>query len=501
MTAVTTTHPEAFRPALHYTARNTWLSDPNGLIHHQGVYHLYYQNNPFGNTWGNMSWGHATSENLVDWTEQPVAIACDVQEDIFSGSIVFDSQNSSGFGTETAPPLVAVYTSAYKEASPLHGVQAQSLAYSLDGGFTWKKYAGNPVLSRNSANFRDPKVFRYDGGAGSYWVMAAVEAHDYKVVLYKSEDLKTWEHLSDFGPANATGGIWECPDLFALPVDGNPEELKWVLTVNLNPGGPNGGSAGQYFTGDFDGVKFTPDSTITSGEQDPDRLQEYNWLDWGRDYYAAVSFSDAPDGRRIMIGWMNNWDYANQIPTSPWRSPMSLPRELSLATVGGRTRLVQNVVEEAVCRGEVPAVKDGPIHLAGETRPIPAATGTVQLIEAEFTAGTAEEFGIIVRGSGTEGTRIGINPAQGRLILDRTASGDTGFHDGFASVDTAPINARDGRYELKIYLDHCSVEVFAQHGELVLTDLIFPNKTSTGVSIYAHGGSATLESLTITPLA
>ena len=182
--------------------------------------------------------------------------------------------------------------------------------------------------------------------------MAAVEAHDYKVVLYKSEDLKTWEHLSDFGPANATGGIWECPDLFALPVDGNPLELKWVLTVNLNPGGPNGGSAGQYFTGDFDGVKFTSDSIVTSGEQDPDRLQEYNWLDWGRDYYAAVSFSDAPDGRRIMIGWMNNWDYANQIPTSPWRSPMSLPRELSLATVGGCTRLVQNVVEEAVCRDQ-----------------------------------------------------------------------------------------------------------------------------------------------------
>ncbi|MDN4646236.1 glycoside hydrolase family 32 protein [Arthrobacter sp. PsM3] len=501
MTAVTTTHPETFRPALHYTARNTWLNDPNGLIHHQGLYHLYYQNNPFGNTWGNMSWGHATSDNLVDWTEQAVAIACDDQEDIFSGSIVFDSQNSSGFGTETTPPLVAIYTSAYKEASPWHGGQAQSLAYSLDGGFTWEKYAGNPVLTRNSANFRDPKVFRYDGKAGSYWVMTAVEAHDYKVVLYKSEDLKTWEHLSDFGPANATGGIWECPDLFALPVDDNPLDFKWVLTVNLNPGGPNGGSAGQYFTGDFDGVRFTSDSTITSGEQDPDRLQEYDWLDWGRDYYAAVSFSDAPDGRRIMIGWMNNWDYANQIPTSPWRSPMSLPRELSLATVDSRTILVQKVVEEAVGRDEVPEVQVGPIHLSVDTRPIPAATGTVQLIEAEFTAGTAEEFGLIVRGNGTEGTRIGINPAQGRLILDRTASGDTSFHDGFSSVDTAPINARDGRYELKIYLDHCSVEVFAQHGELVLTDLIFPDKTSTGVSIYAHGGSATLESLTITPLA
>ncbi|MGJ9402861.1 glycoside hydrolase family 32 protein [Arthrobacter sp. KK5.5] len=501
MTAVTTTHPEAFRPALHYTARNTWLNDPNGLIYHQGLYHLYYQNNPFGNTWGNMSWGHATSRNLADWTEQPVAIACDEQEDIFSGSIVFDSQNSSGLGTKAAPPLVAVYTSAYKDASPLHGTQAQSLAYSLDGGFTWKKYAGNPVLSRNSADFRDPKVFRYDGRAGSYWVLAAVEAKDYKVVLYKSDDLKTWEHLSDFGPANATGGIWECPDLFALPVDGNPEELKWVLTVNLNPGGPNGGSAGQYFTGDFDGVEFNSDSTITNGGQESDCLHEYQWLDWGRDYYAAVSFSDAPNGRRIMIGWMNNWDYANEIPTSPWRSPMSLARELSLSTTGGRPTLRQAVVEESIGRDGAPVVQCGRIHLAEETRQMPAAAGTVQVIEAEFTAGTAEEFGLIVRGSDTEGTRIGINPAEGRLILDRTASGNTGFHTGFASVDTAPINAIGGRYILKVYVDHCSVEVFAQHGELVLTDLIFPDKASNELTMYAHGGAATLENLRVTQLA
>ncbi|MFB0833651.1 glycoside hydrolase family 32 protein [Arthrobacter halodurans] len=501
MTATTTMHTEAFRPALHYTARDTWLNDPNGLIHHGGVYHLYYQNNPFGNIWGNMSWGHATSDDLADWTEQPLAIACDAQEDVFSGSIVFDSQNSSGFGTDAAPPLVAVYTSAFKEASPLRGTQAQSLAYSLDGGFTWKKYAANPVLSRNSADFRDPKVFRYDGPAGSYWVMAAVEAKDYKVVLYKSEDLKIWEHLSDFGPANATGGIWECPDLFALPVDGNPEELKWVLTVNLNPGGPNGGSAGQYFTGGFDGVTFTSDSTITNGRQESDRLNEYQWLDWGRDYYAAVSFSDAPNGRRIMIGWMNNWDYANQIPTSPWRSPMSLPRELSLATTGGRHTLLQTVVDGAVSGDEAPAVQVGPIHLTSETRQMPAAAGTVQLIEAEFTAGTAEEFGLIVRGSDKEGTRIGINPTKGRLILDRTASGDTGFHAGFPSVDTAPVNTENGRYALKIYVDHCSVEIFAQQGELVLTDLIFPEKASTGFSMYAHGGTATLENLRVTHLA
>jgi len=205
MTAVTATTADTFRPALHYAARNTWLNDPNGLIHHEGVYHLYYQNNPRDNVWGNMSWGHATSTDLLTWTEHPVAIACDEFEDIFSGSIVFDRHNTSGFGTGSTAPLVAVYTSAYKTPSALHGVQAQSLAYSLDGGYTWTKHPGNPVLNRGSADFRDPKVIRYESDAGSYWVMAAVEAQDFEVVFYKSHDLKYWELLSSFGPANATG--------------------------------------------------------------------------------------------------------------------------------------------------------------------------------------------------------------------------------------------------------------------------------------------------------
>ena len=341
MTAATATTAETFRPILHYAARNTWLNDPNGLIFHGGVYHLYYQNNPLDNVWGNMSWGHATSPDLLTWTEHPVAIACDEEEDIFSGSIVFDRDNTSGFGSVSAPPLVAIYTSAFKHGSAHHGLQAQSLAYSLDGGFTWTKHTANPVLNRGSAEFRDPKVIRYDGDVGSYWVMVAVEATEFQVVLYKSNDLKDWELLSTFGPANATGGVWECPDLFALPVDDDPNNLQWVLTVNLNPGGPNNGSAGQYFVGDFDGTTFTSATTVTEGPQDPDRLGEYQWLDWGRDYYAAVSFSDAPDNRRLMIAWMNNWEYANHIPTSPWRSPMTLAREISLHTIDGKPRLIQ----------------------------------------------------------------------------------------------------------------------------------------------------------------
>lgn len=499
MTAATATTADTFRPALHYSARNTWLNDPNGLIHHEGVYHLYYQSNPLGNVWGNMSWGHATSPDLTTWTEHPVAIACDEEEEIFSGSIVFDRDNTSGFGTDSAPPLVAVYTSAFKPGSEHAGIQAQSLAYSRDGGYTWTKHATNPVLNRGSAEFRDPKVMKYDGGAGSYWVMVAVEATDFQVVLYKSEDLKNWELLSTFGPANATGGVWECPDLFPLPVDGDPENLQWVLTVNLNPGGPNNGSAGQYFIGDFDGTTFTSATTVTEGLQDPDRLGEYQWLDWGRDYYAAVSFTDAPDNRRLMIAWMNNWEYANQIPTSPWRSPMSLVREVSLRTIDGKARLIQEAAGDfAAVSSAGPSFSLERMEFSDCTRVLDGASGSVQRIEVTFIPWTVEEFGIIVRGNGAHGTRVGIRPAHGTLHVDRRTSGNTSFHESFPSIDTAPISAIDGSYRLTIFVDRCSVEVFAQEGQLTITELIFPAPTSTDVAIYALGGTVTVDSLNIT---
>lgn len=257
---------EQHRPAIHFTPEQNWMNDPNGMVYHNGVYHLYYQHNPSGNTWGNMSWGHATSTDLTHWKEQPLAIATDDQQDIFSGSVVVDKNNTSGFGTAENPPMVAIFTSAYKDASPYKGIQAQSLAYSLDQGQTWTKYSANPVLNRNSANFRDPKVFWYDApNGGGYWVMTAVEATEHKVLLYKSSNLKDWTPLSEFGPANATGGLWECPDLFPLAVDGDPANVKWVMVVNINPGGVAGGSAGQYFVGNFDGTTFTSESTKASG--------------------------------------------------------------------------------------------------------------------------------------------------------------------------------------------------------------------------------------------
>ena len=490
---------DPFRPEFHYTAARNWLNDPNGLVYVNGTYHLFYQHNPFGADWGNMSWGHATSGDLLTWEEQPVALACDEHEAVFSGSAVFDELNTSGFGTAADPPLVAIYTSAYREASPLAGRQAQSLAYSLDEGRTWTKYHGNPVLDRASAEFRDPKVFWYDGDAGSYWVMVAVEAVQRQVVLYKSADLKAWQHLSTFGPANATGGVWECPDLFELPVDGNPQDSRWVLVVNINPGGIAGGSAGQYFLGTFDGVAFRSGSTVTEGlQQDGSRMREYGWLDWGRDYYAAVSFSNAPDGRRIMIGWMNNWDYAGSTPTGGWRSAMSLPREVSLTRVDGKLALRQEAVNPFAGRGSA-QFQLGPQPMAPGFRELPVS-GAVARVDVEFLPGTADSVGLVLRAGSGERTLLTYDVAQGVLRLDRRDSGHVGFHQSFPSVESVAVPLQGGRLRLQLYLDRCSVEVFAQDGLATITDLVFPSGAATGLAIFAQGEGAHLTSLDVVGL-
>lgn len=487
---------DPFRPVFHYTAERNWLNDPNGLVYLNGTYHLFYQHNPFGPDWGNMSWGHATSRDLLNWEEQPVAIPCDEQEAIFSGSAVFDEHNTSGFGTAATPPLVAIYTSAYSDASPLAGRQAQSLAYSLNEGRTWTKYRGNPVLDRGSADFRDPKIFWYDGGAGSYWVMVAVEAVQRQVVLYRSEDLKAWEHLSTFGPANATGGVWECPDLFELPVDGDPQDSRWVLVVNLSPGGIAGGSAGQYFLGTFDGVEFRSESTVTEGlQQDGGRMREYGWLDWGRDYYAAVSFSNTPDGRRIMIGWMNNWDYAGETPTAGWRSALSLPREVSLTRVHGKLALRQHAVDPFPGDGSM-QLRLGPQALAPGLHNLPA-TAEVARIDVEFLPGTADSVGLLVRTSDAERTVVSYDVAQGILRLDRRESGNVSFQKAFPSVEAVAVPLQDGRLRLRIYLDRCSVEVFAQDGLATITDLVFPSVAGTALAVFAQGVGAHLVALDV----
>ncbi|MDY7543377.1 MULTISPECIES: glycoside hydrolase family 32 protein [unclassified Cryobacterium] len=490
-------HREEFRPAFHYTADRNWLNDPNGLVYYKGLYHLFYQYNPHGNVWGNMSWGHASSPDLATWTEQPVAIAGDANEDIFSGSIVADLDNTSGFGTTLTPPLVAIYTSAFTDQSTFSGLQAQSLAFSLDDGRTWTKHRGNPVLNRHSSDFRDPKVFRYSGPTESYWVMVAVEAQQHKVVLYRSTDLTAWTYLSTFGPANAVAGVWECPDLFPLPVDGDPANIKWVLIVNLNPGGVAGGSGGQYFVGSFDGTTFASETTVPEGAEDESsRLRRYNWLDWGRDYYAAVSFSGVPHGKRIMIAWMNNWDYGNDIPTSPWKSSMSLPREVGLRTIAGEPRLIQSAID---IRQEGPApftMIDQSIGHGTLLLPEPA-WGAILRIDVTITPGTADEIGMIVRGGADEGTSIGYDARTGCLVVNRKHSGDVGFHPSFPSTETAPVELIEGKITLRIYVDRSSVEVFAHDGRVTITDQIFPHSASREVSLYARKGTGTIESLSV----
>ena len=292
-------YDEDFRPQFHYSAKKNWLNDPNGLVYHKGIYHLFYQYNPKGNSWGNMSWGHAVSRDLVHWRELPVAIpqtlnaAGDSIEDIFSGSAVVDTNNTSGFGTRTNPPLVAIYTSAYTSHHPtLAGRQAQSLAYSTDGGRTFTKYAGNPVLDIGSNEFRDPKVFWY--APAKEWRMVVVKAVERKVAIYRSANLKQWTHLSDFGPAGAVGGVWECPDLFPLAVDGNPRNVKWVMVVNLNPGSIAGGSGGQYFVGDFDGTTFTSDDPVTYTPPTGTVLQDFEAPTFGSWTTTGTAFGDAP---------------------------------------------------------------------------------------------------------------------------------------------------------------------------------------------------------------
>lgn len=822
---------EAYRPAIHYSPAQNWMNDPNGLVYYEGVYHLYYQYNPSGTRWGNMSWGHATSPDLLHWTEQPLAIPGDAESDIFSGSIVVDHDNTSGFGTAEKPPLVAMYTAAYKT-----GEQAQALAYSNDAGQTWTKYEGNPVIDRDSNNFRDPHMFWYDGGTpeSSYWVVITVEAVDHQVLIHKSTDLKNWTFLSDFGPANATGGLWECPDLFPLAVDGDPENIKWVMVVNLNPGAVGGGSGGQYFVGDFDGTTFTSESTVGSDTlpegttlagfddgtyngwtvnnepgnwkngpfgaapatgsidgqqtvsgfsgaglingfndgdwpvgtmQSPDftvdqdhlnfligggnhphvdgtqlandppagsellfdgfeyadqqgltdngwiltgdfvggtnpstsggefflgqkrintfdggpkgddnigtmrspeftidkdhlsmlvgggfraagsdqtlqvqllvngevvettagtndgalnwkswdvsahqgktatlvvedsatggwghltldhvvladtpaqvrsaetsvnlvvdgevvrtatgndsetldwtswdvsdlagraahlqivdnnragwghiladqfmladepaqsRLVGYDWLDWGRDYYAGVTFDNAPDDKRIMIAWMNNWQYGEEIPTGQWRGAMALPRELALETVDGASKLVQKVVDQTASLERTDeAFTLGATGIADGETPLPAtAEGSAYKIEATFSAGDADSFGLSVRNAddGSQRTPITYDVASGQLSVDRTLSGDVDFDADFPSVETAPVALEDGKLHLELYVDTASVETFAQGGVATITDQIFPDPESVGISLLSFGGSARLESLTVTPL-
>jgi fructan beta-fructosidase len=464
------TFDPSLRPAVHFTARRNWLNDPNGLIWHDGEYHLFFQHNPEGIGWGNMSWGHVVSPDLVSWTELPLALRYDESEHVYSGCVVSDADNTSGLGSASQPPLVAVYTSHHPDT----GRQAQSLAVSLDRGRTWERYAGNPVLDLALSDFRDPKVFRHDDA----WVMAVSLADKRVVRFYRSADLITWEWLSDFGPAGSVAGVWECPDLIRVPIEGS-DSSAWVLLVSVGDGGPAGGSGQQYFVGDFDGTTFTQDG-------------QARWLDHGADFYAAISYAGLAEP--LIHGWMSNWSYARQVPAGEFRGSMTLPRRLMLRRAGADLMLVQRPVDLE------PA---GPSYLLDGVTvdgrlPLPVAHRSAW-ITAEFEAGPAARVGLEVRVGDGERTVIAVDRLAGTVSLDRSQSGVSDFHLGFAAVHSAPLGAGDV-VRLEVYVDVASVEVFAGDGEVVLTDQIFPSPDSTGLAVFAEGGQAVLTSLEVTPL-
>jgi fructan beta-fructosidase len=462
------------RPRYHFTPPQNFMNDPNGLVFYDGEYHLFYQHNPFGNVWGHMSWGHALSRDLVHWEYLPVALPEEDGIMIFSGSAVVDRHNTSGFGTDDTSPLIAIYT-GHTDVE-----QTQNIAFSIDRGRTWTKYPGNPVLAIGAREFRDPKVFWHE--PTNQWIMVTVLANEHKVRFDGSPDLKYWTHLSDFGPAGATDGWWECPDLFPLRVDNGPETTKWVLKLDVLKS-----IGAQYFIGEFDGRRF-----ISDGESD--RILR---VDYGSDFYAAQSWSDEPHGRRIWIGWLNNWHYANDIPTSPWRGLVSIPRELHLRRHPEGYRLVQQPVEELKqLRRSLYHITDSNMDAINSQ----LAETQVDLaleIQVDFVIGTAREFGVqIYTGQGEE-TLTGYDAQTQALFVDRRRSGDNSFSEMFSGIHRGHLQPEQGKIKLHIFVDTCSVEVFGNDGRTGISDLIFPHSPNARLEFYAREGDVHIDRLDI----
>ncbi|REE05535.1 glycoside hydrolase family 32 protein [Marinoscillum furvescens] len=450
---------EEYRPQYHFTPPAQWMNDPNGMVYFEGEYHLFYQHYPDSNVWGPMHWGHAVSTDMVHWEHLPIALYPDSLGYIFSGSAVVDRHNTTGFGANDKPAMVAIYT-YHDPVGASEGqidYQTQGIAYSLDKGRTWTKYEGNPVLPNPGIiDYRDPKVFWYDKDQSWRMILAVKD----RVHIYASPDLINWEKKSEFGAEiGAHGGVWECPDLFELPIAGG--ESKWVMLVSINPGGPQGGSATQYFVGAFDGDVFTPEDEQT------------RWLDYGADNYAGVTWSDIPDsdGRRLFIGWMSNWQYANVVPTYTWRSAMTIPRELVLLKQKNNYLLQSKPVQELQSL------------IVGEQ-----AMGS----DLKLTSATQK----IMVNKVAQGTRVSIKNAQGemlvivieeeQLVVDRSKAGKSAFSDVFAARHTASLGDIVP-VTLTVYMDRSSVEVFVNEGELVMTNLVFPEHSFERVQLSGPG--------------
>ena len=433
-----TTNREQYRPVYHHTPAWGWMNDPNGMFYKDGVWHLYFQHNPYGSQWENMTWGHSTSTDLVNWTFQGDPIEADAWGTIFSGSAVVDHQGTAGFGKGA---VVAMYTSAGEN-------QTQSLAYSTDNGQTFTKYAGNPVVTSNTPDFRDPHVFWNDDI--KRWNMIMAEGQHMNI--YSSADLKDWKLESQFGAEYGNhGGVWECPDLMKLPVRGTDKE-KWLLLCNINPGGPFGGSATQYFVGQFDGHKFTCESAP----------EVTKWMDYGKDHYATVTFDNAPDGRRVAMAWMSNWQYANQVPTMQFRSANSVPRDLDLYEYEGQT----------YC-GVTPSPELAAARPKKATKTLSEACEMVVSLKGNATITLSNDKGEQVVMTYDEKSRT--------FAMDRTKSGLCDFSDEFAALTVAPVHGKLS--QLRLFIDRSSIEAFDADGKMAMTNLVFPTRPYNKVTV------------------
>ena len=472
-----TSNREKFRPAYHHTPLYGWMNDPNGMFYKDGEWHLCYQWNPYGSKWQNLSWGHSVSRDLIHWEHRPDAV---IEPDglgmIFSGSSAVDRSGSAGFGKDA---VVAMYTSAAAS-------QIQSLAWSDDNGETFTKYDGNPVLTLDS-EARDPNMF-WDAER-NVWILVLAHALDHEMLIFSSPDMKDWTLESSFGRGlGAQDGVWECPDLFELPVNGESGK-KWVLLCNLNPGGPFGGSATQYFIGDFDGKTFTSD-TDDSGKVPT------KWLDYGKDHYATVSFSDAPDGRRTVIGWMSNWQYAPEVPTMQFRSANTLPREMGLFRAPDGQLYVSSTPSPEVdaLRGAlVKSVSNTSLGSKARTYSIPELCE----IDMEISPKKAESVEIELSNAAGEKVVMIYDAKSDSLSFDRCKSGIVDFSQDFPAVTVSPAYTDGDKVGLRIFIDRSSIEVFGKDGRFAMTNLVFPNSPYSRLSVRATGGSARLSDLKI----
>ena len=496
-----TSNTDYYRPVYHHTPLYGWMNDPNGMVYKDGEYHLYFQYNPYGSKWGNMHWGHSVSTDLMHWEHLKPAIARDTLGHIFSGSTVVDKAGTAGYGDSA---LVALYTSA----SDKHG-QIQCMAYSTDNGRTYTKYGKNPVLTPFDGlkDFRDPKVFWYE--PEKKWVM--IVSADKEMRFYASHNLKDWEYMSAFGKGyGAQPNQFECPDFVQLPLDGNKDKMKWVMLVNINPGCMFGGSATEYFVGDFNGKEFTCDT-------EPEVAK---WLDYGKDHYAAVCFSNTGE-RVISIPWMSNWQYANVTPIRQYRGANGLPRELSLYTKDGQVYVAANVVKEVeALRKDTRSFN--PITVEGEYKLdeiVPQTDGAYEL-EMDITPGASGVAGFDLMNAKGEIVKIYLDMKAGRLVMDRSESGLVAFGDksephaketddhrktmsvnyqnDFALGTWAPLSLCEGKtYHLDVFVDKCSIEIFVDGGRIAMTNLVFPTAPYNTLRFHAEGGEAQVEGLKV----